>query len=238
MTACERVGSTEGASNVFKLMREQGLEANEIIYGAAISCCRKAREPERALLLLKKMIKEGLQPNIAVFNTVLVAQSESRPFTEKDFERCIVVHKILKTKEYTTTKPNRQTYGILIRTLASNGHPQFAEQLLKEMQADEASGGGGMVPDVDLYTATVTGYERLGRPLQAVRLMEKMRSDGYDFYESSVLNSAFKKAVRLANAVGRGLAATGAGEDEEIGTGGVEDGNDVTAAIDIDVDFL
>jgi hypothetical protein len=35
--------------------------------------------------------------------------------------------------------------------------------------------------------------------------MESMRADGYDFYEGPVLNAAFKRAVKLVNAVGRGL---------------------------------
>jgi len=37
--------------------------------------------------------------------------------------------------------------------------------------------------------------------------MESMRADGYDFYESPVLNAAFKKAVKLVSAVGQGLTA-------------------------------
>ena len=63
----------------------------------------------------------------------------------------------------------------------------------------------GLVPDVDLYTATISSYERIGQPLKALNLMESMREGGYDFYESAVLNSAFKRAVKLVNAVGRGL---------------------------------
>eukprot|EP00957_Ditylum_brightwellii_P016663 1252723-Ditylum_brightwellii.AAC.1 len=57
----------------------------------------------------------------------------------------------------------------------------------------------GFVPDVDLYTVTVTAYERNGQPMKALRLMESMREDGYDFYEAKVLNEAFKKAVKLVN---------------------------------------
>ena len=252
MTAAERVASTDVASRIFSFLRdEDGLEPNEVIYGAAISCCRKAGEPERALLLLKKMIKEGLQPNTGVFNTVLMAQSEtsasesdyssstssgskskksknSKPMpqsdssllTERDLERCLLVHKLLRSKEYTSAAPNRQTYGILVRTFAFSGQPRQAEKFLREMK-DEA----GILPDVDLYTATVSAYEKVGQPLQAVRLMEGMRADGYDFYESAVLNALFKRAVKLVNAVGRGLAS-GEEDDEDAdmdGNGGGED---------------
>lgn len=46
MTACERVGNIDAASKVFRMVKDQSnggkIEANEILYGAAISCCRKA----------------------------------------------------------------------------------------------------------------------------------------------------------------------------------------------------
>ncbi len=76
MTACKQVWDVGAASKVFRMVKEEegksksnssvgggggadgGSEDkehlwNEIIYGAAISCCCKAREPEWALLLLQ-----------------------------------------------------------------------------------------------------------------------------------------------------------------------------------------
>jgi pentatricopeptide repeat domain-containing protein 1 len=122
MTACERVGDIEAASKVFRMVKEEEgrnkrnssgggdgfnvddgsdgqehIHANEIIYGAAISCCRKAREPERALLLLRKMMSEKLEPNTVTFNTVIAALSEGRPetITRKDdllWEKALAVY--------------------------------------------------------------------------------------------------------------------------------------------------
>ncbi|GKY91489.1 hypothetical protein MPSEU_000121100 [Mayamaea pseudoterrestris] len=212
MTACERKGDTGRASRVFKLMRERNVAPNEIIYGAAISCCRKAGESERALLLLKKMMRESLAPNVAVFNTVLMAQAEAKSAIvspEESMERAMTVYKILSSSEYSAAKPNRQTYNILVRTMAAKGDPKQAEFFLRQMRSD------GFVPDVDLYTATVSSFERRGQPLKALRIMESMREDGYDFYEFPVLNSAFKKAVRLVNAVGRGLSSTDGDEKND-----------------------
>jgi pentatricopeptide repeat protein len=209
MTACERVGSASAASKVFKSLREDGLEPNEIIYGAAISCCRKAGERERALLLLKKMIREDQKPNVAVFNTVLTAQTDGSP-SEQDIENALLTYKILRQYKHAT--PNRQTYNIIIRSLAAQRHPRQAEKLLNDMQED------GLVPDVDLFTATVTAYERMGQPLKALNLMESMRRKGYDFYESAVLNTAFKKAVKLVNAVGRGLVPPDENEEQSATT--------------------
>jgi pentatricopeptide repeat protein len=94
--------------------------------------------------------------------------------------------------------PNRETYGIVIRAMAAARRPRDAEFLLKEMRQLH-----NMMPDVDLYTATVASYERSGQPLRALRLLEEMRAEGYDFYEASVLNAAFKSAIKVANAVGQ-----------------------------------
>eukprot|EP00978_Attheya_sp_CCMP212_P023673 scaffold72985_cov52-Attheya_sp.AAC.4 len=224
MTACERVGNVDGASRVFQMMRDHNeqlqnskeeehekgtvtkrtMKPNEIIYGAAISCCRKGGEPERALLLLRKMIQDGRQPNAATFNTVMMAQTEEG--TAKSVQRAVLVYRMMKSPKYNTPtgQPNRQTYTILIRALAANRMPEIAESFLRLMQQDSS-----FQPDVDLYTTTVTSYERCGHPLKALRLMESMTRDGYDFYEVKVLNAAFKKAVKLANAVGSGLIGNG-----------------------------
>lgn len=216
MTAAERVGSIEGTNTVFRMMKESDTESNEIIYGAAISCCRKAGQSERAFLLLRKMIRDGLSPNVATFNTALVAQVEGRP-VEECLDRAILIYKIMQLKSNLVSRPNRQTYNLLIRAFAAAKKPQEAEALLRRM------GQEGFVPDVDLYSATVTAYERTGQPMNALRLMESMREDGYDFYEVEVLNSAFKKAVKLVNAVGRGFNEK---EDTPIEFVADEDDND------------
>ena len=198
MTACERVGSIDGMNRVFATMRECEVEANEIIYGAALSCCRKAGDTERAYRLFQRMLREGLNPNTATVNTVLVSLADVKATTQR-VQQVMEVFRLLRSNEL-NAEPSRQTYTIMIRYLAIQCRsPKFAHGLLTQMRREY-----GWVPDVDLYTATVASYEKKGQPLEALRLMEAMRQDGYDFYSVPVLNEVFKRAVRLANAVGRG----------------------------------
>ena len=233
MTACERVGDIEAASKVFRMVKEEEekneegeeddnndndqerLQVNEIIYGAAISCCRKARQPERALLLLRKMISEELSPNTALFNTVISALADGKPdskTTRSDllWEKALAVYRVMKSKHAPPdVTPNRQTYNILVRCLSANLQPGYAESVLIDMRK------AGYVPDVDLYTMAVRSYEKCGNPMKALGLMESMREVGYDFYEIKVLDEAFKNGVKILNRVGRGFSADGIEGDED-----------------------
>ncbi len=205
MTACERSSCVESASKAFRLMKEDGIVANEIIYGAAISCCRKAKEPKRALLLLRKMIKEELSPNAATLNTVMIAQTDSGKAS--DSEKVLRVYKLMKSEFVDDRgKPNRYTYNILVNYFAEIEKPAAAEAFLDKMRKD------GFKPDVDLFTTTVTAYERAGQPLKALNLMESMQNDGYDFYGVKVFDAAFKNGVKVLNAVGQNFAA---GDEEK-----------------------
>jgi pentatricopeptide repeat domain-containing protein 1 len=199
MTACERVGSIDGMVRVFELIKTNNVTPNEIVYGAALSCCRKANEGERALQLLREMIQNGLRPNVVTFNTAMMAQinSVSTEISSGDLQRAMLVYKILYSGLYSSTRPNRQTYAILIRACNLHRQPWSAETLLQRVATDPATFGR---PDVDWYTSTVAAYEKVGEPVCALRLMEAMRADGYDFYESGVLNAAFKKALAVTSA--------------------------------------
>jgi pentatricopeptide repeat protein len=206
MLACERVGSIKGMDQVFTQMRNDQIRPNEIVYGTAISCCRKAGDKERAYTLLNKMLQDGYNPNVATINTVLIAQTENFKSggvksSNTDLDRAIQIFKNFFLSSATAealTIPSRQSYSIMIRAFSSNQRPKDAEALLRRMRTVD-----GMIPDVDLYTITVSAYERIGQPLYALRLMESMREDGYDFYDVEVFNTLFKRLVKLVNAVGQ-----------------------------------
>jgi pentatricopeptide repeat protein len=199
MTACERVGSVDDMNLVFELLNQfnenrldtEQIKPNEIIYGAAISCCRKAAQSDRAVQLLKKMIKAGLSPNTATFNTVIMALTEGK---YPDIDKALSVFKVMNSQN---CAPNRQTFNVIIRSLAASQRPADAEVFLTNMST------AGFTPDVDLYTITVTCYEKNREPMKALQLMESMRERGYDFYDIKVVNEAFKKAIKLVNVVGR-----------------------------------
>ena len=220
MSACERVGSLDDVNKVFTRMRQEEIAPNEFVYGAAISCCRKVGDAERALLLLRKLIRDDMQPNIVTFNTVLSAQVEVKGRGPQELERAMLVFQLLTSKKYSDAVPNRQTYNLMVRFLAECHRPREAEVLIRKMRKDY-----GFVPDVHLYTAVVAAYERSGQPLRALRLMESMNADGYDFYEAKVLNAAFKRALKVANVMGRGFSGVHDDDDVDDSMNPSSDGN-------------
>jgi len=208
MMACQRSGDIDAMDEVFRLLRaDQNVDANEVVYGAAISTCRKANQSERSFRLLKKMLDDKLRPNTATFNTVLTAQAEAlmrcRDRGDDNAQSSVLLKRLVETfrllHQCDHAAPNRQSFTVLIRVLADQRQAPQAEAFLTHMRRS------GFVPEVDLYTATVTSYERLGYPLRALSLMESMSADGYDFYDIPVLNTAFKRLVKVVNVVGKGL---------------------------------
>ena len=133
------------------------------------------------------MLKDDLRPNVATFNTILIALTEGGQLI-----RALKVMKMMKENS-SYVNPNRTTYSIIINALVANKRPEDAETILDIMYRR------GLKPDVDLFTATVTAYEKNNQPGRALRLMEKMSEIGYNFYEIKVLDNIFKRVVKLVN---------------------------------------
>ncbi len=179
MTACKQVGDIKAASKVFRMVKEEEgkskanssasggsgadggsedqeqLQANEIIYGVAISCCCKAKEPERAHLLLQKMISKKLELNTVTYNTVIAAVFEGRPEskTAKEdslWEKALPVYRVMKSKHAPTgISPNSKMYNMLVCCLLANLQPGFPKLLLMIMRKAR------FAPNINLYTTTV-----------------------------------------------------------------------------------
>ena len=54
-------------------MPRRGPEPDVVTYNAAISACRKAHQPERALEVLAEMQGRGLEPSVITYNAAIKA---------------------------------------------------------------------------------------------------------------------------------------------------------------------
>jgi len=196
MTACERAGNLDLAAKVLQLMNEYNITPNEIIYGAAISCCRKTGEDKKALFLFRKMLTAGLKPNASTFHTIMSTLVE-----QGEVDKALEILKVMGSSKYSLQPPKSKSYGIVIKGLSNLKRPDEALVLLEEMY------DLNLRPEVQSYTAIVASYEKTGRPLKAIEVMEAMRENGYEFYGVEVLNSVFKRLIKLANKLGKGLSS-------------------------------
>jgi hypothetical protein len=98
----------------------------------------------------------------------------------------------------------------MIQYSAGTNQPAIAEAFLEIMRTE----GGYKKPYVDLFTVTVAAGERTQQPFKALSLMHRMEKYGYLFCNVLAL-TAFRKAVKLANAVGQNFVDVMARDDHE-----------------------
>jgi pentatricopeptide repeat protein len=177
MTACEQTTDLNAMYNVFHLMDHvHKIPPNHVVYGAAMSCCRKSGNAKATYQLYQHMLQQQdddnddddeLEISMTTLNTVLAAMvgnhNNHATIVKGDLDQALemviaprntTTSTLSLFSEKETTTPNWQTYGILIRAMASHGCPQDAEQLLQDMNQTMK-----LVPDVDLYTAMVASYK-------------------------------------------------------------------------------
>lgn len=70
------------ALGVLREMVARGCERNTMTYAALVAACERARRPGAARELFAEMQREGVKPNVSIYNNVIAAcsQSEYSPF--------------------------------------------------------------------------------------------------------------------------------------------------------------
>jgi pentatricopeptide repeat protein len=121
------------------------------------------------------MLTTGLKPNAATFHTIMSTLIE-----RNEIDKALEILKIMGSPRFSLQSPTTKSYRILIHGLAERKRPDEALALLEEMYRLN------LRPEVQSYTAIVRSYERIGRPLKAIEVMESMRENGYEFYDVEV----------------------------------------------------
>jgi len=117
------------------------------------------------------MLTAGLKPNASTFHTVMSTLVE-----QGEVDKAIEILKVMGSSKYSLQPPKSKSFGIVIKGLCNLKRPDEALLLLEEMY------DLNLRPEVQSYTAIVASYEKTGRPLKAIEVMEARRENGYDFY--------------------------------------------------------
>ncbi|XP_019184264.1 PREDICTED: pentatricopeptide repeat-containing protein At5g41170, mitochondrial-like [Ipomoea nil] len=157
--------------------------------------CEK-NDPETARTVLNRMLDNGVQPNVAMFTTVInsfckkgrlkqafeVFESMGRAGCEPTINtyNCLLkgmcyvgrveaAYETLKTVKKSALKPDIYTYTAVMDGFCKVGRSDEAMELLDE--ALEI----GLSPSVVTYNTLFNGYFKEGRPLDGIRLLEQMK---------------------------------------------------------------
>jgi pentatricopeptide repeat protein len=134
------------------------------------------------------MLTTGLKPNAATFHTIMSTLIE-----RNEVDKALEILKIMGSPRFSVQPPTTKSFGILIHGLAETKRPDEAATLLEEMYRLN------LRPEVQSYTAIVRSYEKAGRPLKAIEVMENMRENGYDFYDVKVSKTSNVVFLLLLN---------------------------------------
>lgn len=75
--SCAAPVQVDEALGVLREMVSRGCERNTVTYAALVAACERARRPAAARELFAEMQREGVKPNVSIYNSVISACSQS-----------------------------------------------------------------------------------------------------------------------------------------------------------------
>merc|ERR1719507_2483471 len=146
---------------VYEEMRAEKLAVSLSAYNALIDACARSSDMGRVPQLLQDMAKDGLEPNIVTYSTILKGYcQENRP--DKAFE---LLQEMKQSSKY---QPDEITYNTLIDGCARYGLYERGVMLLRDMQE------AGVGPSNFTLSVLVKLATRSRRPEKAFELCTEL----------------------------------------------------------------
>jgi len=135
-------------------------------YGALIKACAHRGEVTKVEALLEKMVKEGYEPSLSVFDSVIHACTQIGNLAKAE--------RYLEVMEAGTRGPGPDviTYNSVINACAAQGEAARAEALLLRMMAR------GLVPNEVTYGTICKAFARQGEVAAVERIMAALEESG------------------------------------------------------------
>jgi len=139
---------------------------NSTGYGALIKACAHRGEVARVEELLEQMVKDGCEPSLSIFNSVIHACTQIGNLTKAE--------RYLEIMEAGTKGPGPDviTYNSVINACAAQGEAARAEALLLRMMAR------GLVPNEVTYGTICKAFARQGEVAAVERIMAALEESG------------------------------------------------------------
>jgi pentatricopeptide repeat protein len=153
----DKVGDTSKADDLFKTMKEEGIERIPSNYNSLMIC--HANDTAKVEKLYLEMKEDGIQPNVYIYNSMIKAFSRELVKVEKLYLEMIVE----------SIEPSVVTYNTMIDVYAKNGKLEKAIEVFASMKK------GGISPDVFTYNTMIDAYAKNGMLAKAIEMFALMK---------------------------------------------------------------
>ncbi len=141
----------DSADEFWLRMKEDGVELTLEAFRAMFGLCVKAKRPERALFMLDELAFHDLQPDKAIFTSVLRAIAAA-PHWASGYED--IIFDVMSRFEGAELTPDAHVYGAIIFAFRCAGDADAAHFYYQECLSK------GIVPTRGLYNSLLSAYAR------------------------------------------------------------------------------
>jgi pentatricopeptide repeat protein len=147
-----KVGDSDKADGLLRLMKENGIERNVSIYNSLMKC--HLNDTVKVEDLHFKMTADGIKPNVYIYNTMIRAFS-------KDAAKVDELYRKMFKEEI---KPDVYIYSLMIDVYAKSGKLEMAVEVFDSMKAE------GIPPCEVTFTTLINAFSKNGKLENAVEL--------------------------------------------------------------------
>jgi len=170
-----RCGDISAAEAGLERMRKKGIQANVVSYTALMHACVKAGDIPRAEKWFDEMRNAGIEANAVSYSSLLNVCAKAG-----DYQRA---ERWLEQMCKDGVMPTEVCFNNVIDACAKADQPERAEYWLRRLTGDEASdafptGGIGLTPTRQSFTAAAQAYAKQGSFIEVERLMGQMEDHG------------------------------------------------------------
>jgi pentatricopeptide repeat protein len=165
LDACFRAGITESAQRMFNELPSLGLTPDRITFSTMIKGFARQGLVDDALESLEAMDKAAPWSDHSIYNAIIDAATQQAKWAEADAIYDRMVAKGIKPTIYTLVS--------VLKRHGREGNVQKAEEIFRSMPQQY-----GFKPSVQSYTCMLTVYVSNGFITQALRLFDRMKTEG------------------------------------------------------------
>lgn len=138
------------------------------VFNAAVSAAAASGKWQEALVIMAKMRREGIRPDLSTYNSAIIACRNAAGQSEQ-------VVALLTELQTEGIAPSLRTYSAAMSACRKDGQWKKALMIFGEMRARK-----DICPDVEVYVEAITAYAVGGQWEKALALLRDMKAEGSD----------------------------------------------------------